>query len=142
MNIKRHKTTIMSLLALALVVGFPIGSGFYQRHKLSLPGHVQTLAQFSANMAKPEKVVVFEKDGATYVEVVGLPPGFPAVPVPSGPPTYIFDSNGRIKYWAVDVGETTEYWEKWHSRVKSREVSLKEALEFCERQLLNSKLVY
>ena len=122
----------MSIIALALVVGFPIGSGFYQRRKLALPGHVHTLAEFSANMAKPEKVVVFEKDGSSYVEVIGRRPRprYLAVPVPSGPPAYIFDSTGQIKYWTVDLGDTAEYSEVWQNRTDSREVSIQEALEF------------
>ena len=130
MSIKRHKSTIMSLLALALVMGFPVGSGFYQRRKLALPSHVQTLAEFSANMAKPEKVVVFEKDGSSYVEVIGRPPRYFAVPVPSGPPVYIFDSSGHVRYWTVDVGDTAEYRDDWLNRTNSREVSIHEALEF------------
>ena len=120
----------MSLLALALVVGFPIGSGFYQRRKLALRSHVVTLAEFSASMPKPQKVVVFEKDGSSYVEVIGLPPSFPAVPVPSGPPAYIFDSKGHISYWTADVGDSTEYWKKWQNRANIREVSMKDGLEF------------
>ena len=76
MSIKRHKNTILSLLALALVMAFPVGSGFYQRRKLALPSHVQTLAEFSANMARPEGVVMFEKDGLLYVEVIGGPPRY------------------------------------------------------------------
>ena len=130
MIIKRHKSTIVSLVALALVVGFPIGSGFYQRSKLALDNRVDTLAEFSAEMPKPEKVILFEKDGSAYVEVVGRPPGFLAAPVPSGPPAYIFDSAGQLKYWTIDVGDTTEYWENWQNRANSREVSMKDALEF------------
>lgn len=132
MNIKRHKSVIMSLLALALVVGFPIGAGFYQRRKLALPSHVDTLAEFSANMPQPKKVVVFEKDGWSYVEVIGLPPSFPVTPVPSGPPAYVFDSNGHINYWTVDIGDDAEYWAKWRHRANSREVSMKDALEFVD----------
>jgi hypothetical protein len=40
----------MSRLAVALVVGFPIGSGFYQRRKLALASHVDTLAEFATEM--------------------------------------------------------------------------------------------
>jgi hypothetical protein len=130
MSNNRHKSTIISLVALALVVGFPLGSGLYQRSKLALASHVDTLAEFSAEMPKPEKVIVFEKDGSAYAEVIGLRPRFPAVPVASGPPAYIFDSNGQVRYWTTDVGDSIEYRKNWQNRHNAREVSMKGALEF------------
>lgn len=109
-------------MVLAAVVGF-----IYQRNQLVLPGNVVTLAEFSATMPKPEKVIAFEKSGSTYVEVIGPLPGFPMVP--SGPPAYIFDSSGRIAYWTTDTGDTTEYWENWQGRSNIREISMCEALQ-------------
>lgn len=63
--------------------GFFVALPIYQKLKLALPSHVDTLAEFSADMPKPEKVIVFEKNGSSYVEVIGVRPGFPSVP--SGP---------------------------------------------------------
>lgn len=119
----------MPLVVLALLVGLGVGLSLYQRSKLDLPGHVDTIAKFSTEMPQPEKVIAFEKNGSPYVELIGRPPRFAIMPVPSGPPAYIFDSTGHISYWTVDVGDSTEYWEKWQTRSNSREVSVKEALE-------------
>jgi hypothetical protein len=127
-NIKSRKSSIMTLLVLALMAGFFVALPIFQKLKLALPSHVDTLAEFSAEMPKPEKVIVFEKNGSSYVEVIGVRPGFPSVP--SGPPAYIFDSTGHISYWTVDVGDTSEYWENWQNRANSREVSIQDALEF------------
>ena len=120
----------MTILVVVLMAGFFIGLPFYQRSKLALPNHVDTLAEFSAEMPKAEKVIVFEKNGSSYVEVIGRRPSGPGVPVPSGPPVYIFDSKGHIRYWTLDSGDTTEYWKDWQNRANSREISMKVALEF------------
>lgn len=127
-NIKLHKDLIITLVGLALMLGFFVGGSIYQRGKLRLPSHIDTLAEFSTERPKLKKVVIFEKDGSAYVEVVGLPPDFPAVA--SGPPAYIFDSKGHISYWTVDVGDSTEYWRGWQNRANSREVSMEDALGF------------
>jgi len=129
MSITSLKSSVMPVLVLALLVGFCLGLGIYQRSKLALPSHVDTLAKFSAEMPQPEKVIAFDMNGSSYVELIGRRPRFAVMPVPSGPPAYIFDSTGHISYWTVDVGETTEYWENWQNRSNSREVSIKEAVE-------------
>jgi hypothetical protein len=87
---------------LILTVATFFAGMFYQQHKLVPPSNIVTLAQFSAAMPPPHKVIAFEKNGSTYVEIIGSLPGFPTVP--SGPPAYIFDSSGRIAYWTGDTG--------------------------------------
>ena len=129
MSITSLKSPVMPLLVLALLVGLGIGLSFYQRSKLDLPSHVDTIAKFSAEMPQAEKVIAFDMNGSSYVELIGRRPRFAIMPVPSGPPAYIFDSTGHISYWTSDVGDSTEYWEKWQKRSNSREVSIKEALE-------------
>ena len=109
-----------------MVVSFLAGT-FYQQNKLVLPSNVVTLAEFSVTMPPPHKVIAFEKNGSSYVEIIGSLPGFPKVP--SGPPAYIFDSSGRIAYWTGDTGDSTEYWENWQNRSNTREISLCEALQ-------------
>ena len=128
MNIKGLKSLLLPLLVMALLAGGWIGLAIYQANRLSLPDHVKTLAAFDAAMPKPEKVIVFEKDGSSYIEVIGRLPNFPAVP--SGPPAYICDSTGVVSYWTIDTGDAREYWEKWQNRTNSREVPMREALEF------------
>jgi hypothetical protein len=124
---KIRKSLITALLVFGVIVGFWIGLPLYQKSKLALPSDVVTLAEFSVRMPKPEKVIAFEKNGSSYVEVIGSPPGFPTVP--SGPPTYIFDSTGHISYWTIDVGDSSQYWNNWQNRSNSREVSMREALQ-------------
>jgi len=126
-DMKNRKSLITALLVVVVFVGFGIALPVYQKSKLALPSDLANLTEFSARMPKPEKVIAFEKNGSSYVEVIGSPPGFPTVP--SGPPAYIFDSAGHISYWTVDVGDSSEYWENWQNRSNSREVSMREALQ-------------
>lgn len=113
---------ILTLMAVSFFAGI-----FYQHHKLVPRSSVVTLAEFSATMPPPQQVIAFEKNGSSYVEIIGPLPGFPTVP--SGPPAYIFDSSGHIAYWTRDTGDSTEYWEKWQHRSNTREISLCEALQ-------------
>jgi len=129
MSIRSLKSPVIPVLVLALLAGFGIGLSFYQRSKLALPRHVDTLAKFSAEMPQPEKVIAFDMNGSSYVELIGRPPRFSLFPVPSGPPAYIFDSTGHISYWTIDVGDSTGYWEDFQNRSNSREISIREALE-------------
>ena len=115
-----------SAILTLMVVSFFAGT-FYQQHKIVPRSNTVTLAEFSATMPPPQKVIAFEKNGSSYVEIIGPLPGFPTVP--SGPPAYLFDSSGRIAYWTADTGDSTEYWEKWQHRSNSREISLCEVLQ-------------
>ena len=119
----KSESAILTLMVVSFFAGI-----FYQQHKLVPPSNVVTLAEFSATMPPPQKVIAFEKNGSAYVEIVGPLPGFPTVP--SGPPAYIFDSSGRIAYWTGDTGDSTEYWDNWQNRSKTREISLCEALRW------------
>lgn len=126
MSSKERRDTLLLILGLAGLAACGLAAYVYQMSRHALPGHVDTLAEFAAEMPKPDGVVLFEKGGSRYVEVKGPRPGFPAVP--SGRPAYIFDSGGRISYWTLDTGDSPEYWERWQGRTDSREVSMREAL--------------
>ena len=116
------------IIILTLMVVSIFAATLYQQHKVALPSDVVTLAQFSASMPPPQKVIAFEKDGSSYVEVIGQLPGLPRVP--SGPPAYIFDSSGRLTYWTGDRGDSDTYWEQHQNRSNTREISLCEALQW------------
>ena len=130
MDGKKRKDLFIGLLFLAVMAACWLGAYVYQMNRHALPGHVDTLAEFAAEMPGPERVAVFEKGAAHYVEVTGPRPGFPAVP--SGRPAYIFDSGGRVRYWTIDTGDAPEYWEMRQERANSREVSLTEALKLVQ----------
>lgn len=123
---------VFCLIVLALgTVG--LVPGIYERYRLSLPSDIVTLDGFSTRMPVPKKVIAFEKNGSTYLEVIGQPPRPFTFPIPSGPPAYVFDSTGHISYWTIDVGDSPRYWNDWQNRSNSREVSMSEALRMVKR---------
>ena len=129
---KRPRHLIFTVLIIVTVVGSGLALDFYQRNKVALPSNVLTLADFATRMPRPEKVIAFERNGASYFELIGRRrPSFPTVP--SGPPAYIFDSTGHIRYWTTDTGDSREYWEDWQNRSNTRQISLQEALNSVSR---------
>ena|SRR5687767_10506548 len=125
---KNYGSTILGLIALSVLVGV-----LYQRNQLILPSNIITLAKFSIRMPKPDKVIASEKNGSSYLEVIGPLPGFPMVP--SGPPVYIFESTGHVYYWTSDIGDTGEYWENWQDRLNVREISMCQPLQPTSRSI-------
>ena len=122
----------ITILIIATVVGAGLALDFYQRNRVALPSDVLTLADFATRMPPPEKVISFERNGATYFELIGRRrPSFPTVP--SGPPAYVFDSTGHISYWTTDIGDSPPYWENWQNRSNSKQISLREALNSVSR---------
>lgn len=133
MNVKRLKSLLIPIFLVLPVICW-IAFSIYHTRKHYLPTRVDTLTKFNAGMPKPDRVIVFEKDGSKYVEVVGPRPRLPTISPPSsGPPVYIFDSAGRIRYWTIDSGESPDYWEEWQNRSNNREVSMQDALNLTER---------
>jgi hypothetical protein len=130
--VKKPKRLILAFLIIVTIAGLGLALDFYQRNKVTLPSNVITLGQFATRMPTPVKVIAFERNGASYIELIGRPrPSFPTVP--SGPPAYIFDSTGHISYWTGDIGDSPAYWKDWQNRSNSREVSMQEALKSVSR---------
>lgn len=134
---KRMRSIPRPVLIVVLLGCCGMGLAIYQKNKPSLPVNINTLSKFAAQMPKPARVILFEKDGSSYVEVIGHPTGFPNVP--SGPPAYIFDSTGRVRYWTVDTGDSPAYWEDWQGRSNSRDVSMQEALKITQLDIQNDR---
>lgn len=66
-----------------------------------LPEDVKTLDQFKQAMPAPKAVYYNEYSADTFV-VVGAMKGSTN---PSGPPAYVFDGRGTLRYWSADTGD-------------------------------------
>ncbi len=65
------------------------------------PESVDTLEEFKQDMPTPDHVYFRDSSEETFLVVGPLKEST----FPSGPPAYIFDSCGRLKYWSRDIGD-------------------------------------
>lgn len=66
-------------------------------------------------------------DGKQYVIAYGPLSGV----FPSGPPAYVFDSDGALVDWSKDIGDDSEFIKKWQSqRHGDKVLSRREVEEF------------
>ncbi|MDR2982620.1 MAG: hypothetical protein LBV12_10290 [Puniceicoccales bacterium] len=67
-------------------------------------------------MPLPVKAETIHMDGGIYYIITGK---FSKVSswltFPSGPPQYVFDEQGILVDWAMDIGEASRYNQKWRS---------------------------
>ena len=132
MSIRKLNPVIESFIALIIIGVCLIALDFYQMSKLKLPKSVDTLPKFEVAMPLPDEVISFEREGLTYIEVIGQLPSFPATP--SGKPSYIFDSSGKIVDWCIDTGDADSYWQQWRNKSNIKNMILKEAIDLTEKQ--------
>ena len=92
------------------------------------PGeNAQHLEEFLKSMPPVEGIYSRQSGGTTYLEVVGTLPPLPSLP--SGPPTYIFDSTGSLVDWTSDYGDDAAFERHWPLGVTRRRLTPSEALQ-------------
>ena len=129
----RKRDIILIILCIAIVPVLFFAGSIYQTQKVVLPGEVIDLKTFLEKMPMPEHAYMFERDGIQYIELQGTKPGFPAVP--SGPPAYVFDVQGNLVFWTIDVGDSTTYWSLWGNiRLNYRDVTLEDVTKMAQRR--------
>jgi hypothetical protein len=78
-------------------------------------------------MPQPTQVAIVSVDGRSYLEVKGpLPRG---LAFPSGPPVYVFDTNGALVAWTHDSGDDGAFQSIWESPDRRQLISASQALE-------------
>jgi len=124
------KTIIRNLLLLAMVgavlVAWLMLSAREEKRLKPAPS-VQTIQDFIQQMPPPARVQKFSAGNATYYEVWGQLGG--TIRLPSGPPSYIFDSAGRLVDWTYDRGEARDYEQKWGRFKDAQFISVREMLQ-------------
>jgi len=101
-------------------------------NRVKLPDDVDTIAGFAQKMPPPEQIELAERNGCRYFFVVG---GSRMV-LPSGPPIYVFDGEGKLVIWISDVAEVSEkhpWWNYYDKARRIKEVSLQEAIEIASK---------
>ncbi len=77
-----------------------------------------------------------KKDGTNYFAAFG--PIRAPLALPSGPPVYVFDTNGMMIDWTLDNGESPRFQKEWASFTEKR-ISI-EALDEIMKDLSNNRL--
>ena len=134
-KLKAYKKWFIITVPFALLgcfgVGF-IGVSIFNElvlgNRVRLSDDVDTIAEFAQKMPLPEKVEIAERNGCKYFFVVGSS----RMILPSGPPVYAFDRQGKLITWISDVAEVGErhpWWNYYDKATRIREVSIQEAIE-------------
>lgn len=108
-------------IALLVLVTWLVLSG-REEAKLRPPPTMETIEDFLAQMPAPQQIKRFEFDGKTFFEIFGQLGG--TIRLPSGPPAYVFDSQGRFVAWTADRGDDGPYFKRWGRFQNSTNISL------------------
>lgn len=118
------------LVLLILIVGWV--SLEIRNYRRIAPGeNAQHLDLFLKNMPPIDSIYARQSGGTTYLEVVGTLPPLPSLP--SGPPTYIFDSTGSLVDWTSDYGDDSAFERRWPLGATRQRLTPREALELVEK---------
>jgi hypothetical protein len=100
------------------------------------PGTVgKTFEGFLQSKQSPRKIESIEKENQKFVFVTGAQTPLWMITVPSGPPCYVFDSNGTLVDWTRDVGDDSGFKERWPYSLKREEIGVTRARQLLQRKL-------
>lgn len=91
-----------------------------------------SLAQMLASHPTFEKVFSVSRNGVVFYKVIGKNP-YNSVALPSGPPAYIYGSDGKLVEWVYDIGENQAFREKWWTPVDIPALSKQEVEDLVSR---------
>ena len=100
-----------------------LGSEFLYAARIR-PSGIHTMADHFRRFGEPRFVYEVQRDGSTFYEFTGFSPAAPPLlAVPSSPPAYIYDSNGRFVDWCSDPGDQPKHRQTW-PRVSSTSLDI------------------
>jgi hypothetical protein len=105
--------------------------GFLDFKRYQPPRGTTTLDQLVASLPETLKFAVVEQGGKQYVVWIGRPRGA----IVSGPPVYVFDSNGSLVDWVADSGDSDNtFVSGLHvAAFRAPGIPAQEALTYCHR---------
>ena len=129
------RISLVIALPLALIVALICvwaGCEIYHARSSSAEG-IGTYEAYRSSLPPPRAVRSITKDGQVFYVFFG--PIRAPLALPSGPPAYIFDQNGKLIDWALDSGENPRFSSMWRDH-QGREI---EIIEFEQILAQNKK---
>lgn len=96
--------------ALTLLFGAWLGSELLYASRIN-PTGVRTVKDHFQRFGEPQFVYEVQHDGSTFYEIIGSAPSLLALP--SSPPAYIYDPQGRFVAWCSDPGDQPAFRRAW-----------------------------
>jgi len=106
-------SALLSFLAVAnlfLVIGGCIGSTVYHHYEVKPPAAVKDFESYLREMRPPSELMVLQEKGKLILVATGNCSFLAGLHIPSGPPQYVFDSNGTLIDWVDDCGDGTSWF--------------------------------
>ena len=83
---------------------------------------------FLQSKSAPKKLHRVSSDGQDFLYVTGPMTPLWFITIPSGPPCYVFNTNGSLIDWTKDCGDDSQFTGKWTGPLKlGVEISIEEA---------------
>lgn len=89
-----------------------IGSEVHYARRIS-PENISTLNDYFTRFGRPEHIFATERTGKSYYLVSGNGPALLLGALPSSPPGYIFNEEGRFVTWSRDPGDDPQFRQTW-----------------------------
>ena len=122
MKLKTIKSPSLILILFLLIVW--IGLVRFYAWKDNPINKIKNYQEFRNYCKKPLSSKILIHKDKTYYELQ-KEMGLRVLILPSGPPAYIFDNNGQLIDWSIDIFEDSEYEKKW-GKAKGRLITIEE----------------
>jgi hypothetical protein len=108
-----NQRQIVGWMALILLpIAYLVGSQIYYARSIS-PAGIATVRDYFDRFGEPRQIRMVERDGQSCYEFTGQFPPIGVFAVPSAPPAYVFDEQGRFVGWCSDPGDTPSHRQTW-----------------------------
>lgn len=110
MSGRRQLLLILLTFAGLLVAWYASEIGYARRIS---PQDIVTIEDFFDQFGEPRAVRIVQSEGKSFYEFSGLQRAPLSFAIPSTPPAYIFDEEGRFVTWSKDPGDDPRHRRKW-----------------------------
>jgi hypothetical protein len=104
-----------TLTTTGIIVGLAaywIGANVHYARSIS-PKGISTVRDLFNRFGEPRRIQMVERDGQVFYEFTGQWPSRWVMALPSDPPAYVFDEQGRYVDWCSDPGDAPSYRRIW-----------------------------